>query len=74
MNFADLDNLCQTDQFGKVSKVILESFLKFVSRAEDTGKRTEHWTQIQNESGCSAITELLKWITRLCQKPVLYSS
>ena len=53
-------------KFGQVSKLILESFFKFVLRAEHFGKRTtEQWAQIPDEIGENAVTKLMVWTTKL---------
>ena len=66
--------LTQTE-LGQVSKLIFESFLKFVLRVEETGKRNvNQWAQKQIEAGENTITGLLLWAAHLCQKPVFYSS
>ena len=60
-----------SQKYGEVSKKILESFLKFVLRAEQTGqKNANQWAQMQDASGHNAITQLLLWTRELCDKPV----
>ena len=61
-------------RYGQVSKLIFESFFKFVKRVEQTGKRTaEQWAQIQDETGENAFTGLLTWTTDLASKAVYHS-
>ena len=60
-----------SDKCGKDSQLILESFFKFILRIKKTRLRTgDQWTQIQDETGENAITQVLKWATHLSRKVV----
>ena len=59
--------------YGKMSKIILDFFFRFIDQAEQTGRRkVDDWINVQNGSGDNAITQLLIWTRVLAVKPVLY--
>ena len=57
--------------FGRMSTIIWESFITFVLRAEQTGKRRiDEWIQMQGPTGKTAITQLFVWTQYMHDKPV----
>jgi len=57
--------------FGKISKLIFETFEWFVSRCEEKGiRKIDEWVQFQRNDGGNAISELLVWIGYLTIKVV----
>jgi len=59
--------------FGKISKLIFETFDWFVSRCEEKGiRKIDQWVQFQREyDGANVISELLIWIGYIDSKVVL---
>ena len=57
--------------FGKISKLIFETFVWFVSRCEEKRiHKIDEWVQLQQEDGVNAISQLFSWIGYLHWKVV----
>jgi len=74
MNFVNWATFYQNANFGRISKLIFQTFDWFLSKSEELGiRKIDDWIQVQANDGANVISLLLGWIGCLHEKVVFHN-